>query len=70
MGAETELQCAAGPRNHWRIGSYEFERYARDQGAPGSRRWGCCWRNSRGVENCRSPLGAFLALRRVLRNDP
>jgi hypothetical protein len=62
------LQCAPGPRSRWVIGSYAFERWARTQEGPGSRgRWGCCCRNSRGVSNCRTPLAAFLSLRRWMR---
>jgi len=30
-------------------------------------RWGCCYRNMRGAGNCRTPLGAFFALRRWMR---
>ena len=54
------LQCEPGAKNRWRIGSYEFERWSRG-------RWGCCYRNDRGVANCRSPVAAFFALRRWLR---
>jgi len=65
--ADLEL-CAEAPRHRWRLGSYEFERYPRSQTGPGSRgRWGCCYRNMRGVGNCRTPFGAFLALRRWMR---
>jgi hypothetical protein len=66
--AQESLRCAPGPRSRWRIGPYEFERWPRAEDGPASAgRWGCCYRNSRGVGNCRSPLGAFLALRRRLR---
>jgi hypothetical protein len=61
------LAAGAGPRSRWRIGQWEFRRYARAEHGPGSRgRWGCTWRNSRGIGNCRTPLGAYLGLRRSL----
>jgi hypothetical protein len=70
-GSEIPLLCAAGPRNRWRTGSYAFERWPRAESGPGSGgRWGCCYRSSRGVANYRSPLGAFLGLRRELRKPP
>jgi hypothetical protein len=62
------LYSAEGPRKRWHLGAYEFTRYARTQTGPGWRgRWGCCYRNSRGAANCRSPFTAFIALRRSMR---
>lgn len=53
--AETELHCAAASRHRWRIGRYQIEY---DHG-----RWGLN-DDCKGVAECRSPLGAWLALRR------
>jgi hypothetical protein len=47
--------CAAAPRHRWQIGRYRLEY---DSG-----RWGLSDR-CKGVGNCRTPLGAWLALRR------
>jgi hypothetical protein len=57
-------ECAESPRYRWRVGPYEFQRYARSQDGPGSRgRWGCNSRG-RGVANYRTPIGAFFAMLR------
>jgi hypothetical protein len=52
--AETELPCAA-PRHRWRIGRYQVEY---DHG-----KWGLN-DGCKGVGNCHTLIGAWLALRR------
>ena len=53
--AETELHCAAAPRHRWHIGRYRIE-YERGK-------WGIS-DGCKGVGNYRTPIGAWLALRR------
>lgn len=68
-GSEVPLEPLIGAvGKRWRIGPYEFGRMPRAASGPGSRgRWGCCWRNQLGTAQYRSPLGAFLGLRRAMR---
>jgi hypothetical protein len=62
-------RCCAAPPS-WQIGRYRFERWPRAATGPGSRgrRWGCS-NGCLGVANYRTPLGAWLALRRWARED-
>jgi hypothetical protein len=53
--ADTGLRCEAAPRHRWRVGRYQVEYH--------HGRWGIN-DGCKGVGGHRSPVGAWLALRR------
>jgi len=63
--ADLDRCCAAPPS--WQVGRWRFERWPR-RVTGGRGRWGCS-NGSLGVANYRTPLGAWLALRRWARQD-
>lgn len=54
-----------GPRRMVTIGPYCFSRYRREH-INGRRRWECS-AHGRGAGPCRTPFGAFIALRRWMK---
>jgi hypothetical protein len=61
----TELEPSRMPA--WQIGRYRFSRWSRAV-TGGRARWGAS-ADGKGVANYRTPLGAFIALRRFMRTS-
>lgn len=59
--SEPDIRIARGADQWWNVGPYRFERSSFRP----CRRWGCInTRKGRGVDNQRTPIGAFVRLLR------